>query len=708
MADHEGECLTCAQNGKCELQQVAAYLGISKQPFRTDDVMPKAIDSSNPFFNLDRGKCILCARCVRTCAEVSGNGAIGLAYRGFEARVATMSDGLISESTCQSCGECVAHCPTGALTPKESRVPTREVLTVCPYCGVGCEVYLGVRGDKIVNVRGKKDNVSEPRAAGFASRDASASTEFVHSPERLKQPLIRKNGKLEEATWDEALDFIAANFKKYKANEIGVVASAKCTNEDNYVIQKFARAVLGTNNIDHCARLCHASTLAGLSQSFGAGAMTNSIDELEDAKTILAIGTNTTEAHPVIGFEVKRAVGKGAKLIVINPREIDLRFATTWLRERPGTDVALLMGMMRVIVDNGLADTDFIEKRCENFRNFKHSLAEFDIDSVSRITGVAKEPIIEAARIHTVFAPIAEKIPSSRRSPPTRTRRRGRSLTRCAVSRRCPHALFVAPGCCYGPVARGPAGARRRHPEYQGPVSPHRLSGGVGAARHRHQHSAQVAELRASARALSAVGVRRAGRLDRDAARRRPAGRGGDAGDRCERTLELRLDVPANAGCGTQTLTVNAQGQGNKVDLPVAVTLAKELPAKLTVNPSLPALRGTSKSSFEYQLTIKNDSGRNLVVSFAANAPKNFETSFTEAYGTQELSSVAIEAGKSKDVKLKVRPPSTVDAGTYPVSVTVSAEDATAKAEVTLEIVGQPRLIAVRPRRARQRPRRSR
>jgi uncharacterized repeat protein (TIGR01451 family) len=157
-------------------------------------------------------------------------------------------------------------------------------------------------------------------------------------------------------------------------------------------------------------------------------------------------------------------------------------------------------------------------------------------------------------------------------------------------------------------------------------------------------------------------------------------------------SLELRLDVPANAGAGTQTLTVSAEGQGNTVTLPIAVTLAQKLPAKLKVDTALPALRGTSKSSFEYQLTIKNDSGRNLTVSFTAQAPKNFETSFTEAYGSKELSSVAIEAGKSKDVKLKVRPPSTVDAGTYPVSVTVSAEGATAKTDVSLEIIGQPRL----------------
>ncbi len=404
MADHEGECLTCPRNGKCELQQVAAYLGITKQPFRKT-VIPQPTDSSNPFFNLDRGKCVLCARCVRTCDEITCRGAIGIANRGYEAKVATFGDGLLIDSTCQSCGECVARCPTGALTAKESRAPTREVLTVCPYCGAGCEIYIGVRGDKIVSVRSNPASESG-RSGRLCVKGRFGIADFVNSPERLTKPLIRRNGRLEEATWDEALELVASRLKAYKPEETGVVASAKCTNEDNYVIQKFARAALGTNNIDHCARLCHASTLAGLSRTFGAGAMTNSINEIGNAATIMAIGTNTTEAHPVIGFEIKRAVNRGAKLIVINPREVDLAgFATVWLRQRPGTDVALLMGMMRVIVDEGLADDTFINERCENFDEFRKSLAEFDIDSVSKITGVPREQIAQAARIYATDRP---------------------------------------------------------------------------------------------------------------------------------------------------------------------------------------------------------------------------------------------------------------------------------------------------------------
>jgi len=403
IADHPLDCLTCPSNQQCELQKVAAYLGITDQPFRrTTRIFP--VDTSNPFFDLDRNRCILCARCTRTCNEITCVGAIELAYRGYEAKVATFGGGPLLDSICQSCGECVVRCPVGALAVKDAKPPTREVATTCPYCGVGCGMYLGIRDGRIVSIRGDRDN---PASKGrLCVKGRYAISEFVHHPERLTTPLIRRNGELTEASWDEALDLIASKLASYSPDEVAVVSSAKCTNEDNYVIQKFARAVLGTNNVDHCARLCHASTVAGLGQSFGAGAMTNSIGEIAEAACILAIGTNTTSAHPVIGFEVKRAVRRGARLIVANPREIDLcRHAELWLGHKPGTDVALLMGMMRVIVDEGLLDSSFIEERCENFDAFKESLKSFDLDTVEGITGVAKDKIAEAARIYATSKP---------------------------------------------------------------------------------------------------------------------------------------------------------------------------------------------------------------------------------------------------------------------------------------------------------------
>ena len=397
-------CVTCAKNEHCELQDIVDYLGITELPFKhTERSYP--VDTSNPFFYRDLAKCVLCGKCVRVCDEVLGVGAVAVINRGFGSKVATFGDKPIIDSNCVSCGECVARCPVGALMPKVTERPTREVATTCTYCGVGCGLYLGVRDGKVMSVRGKREDTVNN---GFLCVKGRFGFDFIHHQDRLKSPLIKKNGKFVEAGWDEALELVATKLGGYKPDELAVISSAKCTNEDNYVAQKFARAVLGTNNVDHCARLCHAPSVAGLVQSFGSGAMTNSFNEFRDAGCIFAIGTNTTEAHPIIALELKRAVDNGARLIVANPREIDLvRWSHLWLQHNPGSDVALLMGMMRVIVDEGLLDQDFIDKRCENFDAFKVSLKNFDLNSVARITGVPKDKITEAARIYASNKPSA-------------------------------------------------------------------------------------------------------------------------------------------------------------------------------------------------------------------------------------------------------------------------------------------------------------
>jgi formate dehydrogenase alpha subunit len=398
-------CEFCPNNNRCELQEVAAYIGVdeSTPPYEYKGL---PVVKSDPFFERNYNLCIACTRCVRACQEVRGNSAIGLVFQNGKVVVGSTSPTL-EVSGCQFCGACVDVCPTGALTEwinKWEGDAERRVLSTCPYCGVGCQLELLVKKDRIIGVSPKGNGTVNKGQACVKGK--FGIVEYVHHRDRLVFPLIRKNGNFVEVTWDEALDLIAERMGSYNANEVAVISSAKCTNEENYVAQKFARAVLGTNNVDHCARLCHASTVAGLAQSFGAGAMTNSIDEIKHAKCILAIGTNTTDAHPVIGMDVKNSTKNGTKLIVANPREIELvKYADLWLQQNPGSDVALLMGMMKVIVDENLHDKDFIEARCENFDAFRDSLKEFDLEKVEKITGVPKDKIVEAARIYATDKP---------------------------------------------------------------------------------------------------------------------------------------------------------------------------------------------------------------------------------------------------------------------------------------------------------------
>jgi formate dehydrogenase (NADP+) alpha subunit len=405
LSNHPLECHDCTANNQCELQRVAAFVGLSEGEHsrlrRTSLNIP--IDTSNPFFQLDHDKCILCGICVRTCDEIQGVNALDFMERGWKTKIATFGDKPIVDSVCESCGECVERCPVGALSRKNSEVPSREVKTVCVYCGVGCGMHLGVRGNTVVNARADRDNSVNK---GNLCAKGRFGYNFVNHPDRLSTPLVRKNGKLVSATWDEALKIIGSKFKEYKSEQFATLSSAKCTNEENYVIQKFTRAVMGTNNIDHCARLCHAPTVAGLAQSFGSGAMTNSIEEIAQSACLFAIGTNTTAAHPVIGLRMKEAVRNGAKLIVANPKEIDLcRYADIFLQHRPGTDVALLMGMMRIIIDEGLEDEGFIEDRCENYEAFRDALDAYDASFVQRITGVSWDKIAEAARCFATIKP---------------------------------------------------------------------------------------------------------------------------------------------------------------------------------------------------------------------------------------------------------------------------------------------------------------
>jgi formate dehydrogenase alpha subunit len=404
-ANHTQDCTNCIKNNQCQLQKVTAFVGIDKDRFERmrKNRLEIEEDNSNPFFNLDHNKCILCGICIRTCDEIQGVNALDYGYRGYNTVVSTFGNKPIKDSVCESCGECVVRCPVGSLYPKNTSVPSREVKTVCTYCGVGCNIFLGVRGNRVVSSRGDRDSIVNNGRLCVKGR---FGYEFIHHEERLKTPLIKSNGEFRKATWDEALDLIAKKFSSSKKEKFAALSSARITNEENYIVQKFTRVVMGTNNIDHCARLCHSPSVAGLAQTFGSGAMTNSNEEFKHASTIFSIGSNTTAAHPIIGLNIKKAKRNGAKLIIANPKEIDLcRHADLFIQHKPGTDVALLMGMMNVILKENLTDEEFIQNRSEDYEIFKLSLEQFSPEIASGITGVPQEKIIEAARIYATNKP---------------------------------------------------------------------------------------------------------------------------------------------------------------------------------------------------------------------------------------------------------------------------------------------------------------
>jgi|SRR6056297_225579 len=417
MANHHGNCFTCAKNQDCELLKIARYLGMDEAHFNRfrerEEVL--AIDDSHPAFIYDPNKCILCAKCVRACHEIAGVGAIDLAFRGDESKVSTFGDKPILESICESCGECVSRCPTGALIPRHKKQAVRETKTVCPYCGVGCSIYLGTRGNEIVSVRG--DDQSPVNKGGLCVK-GRFGFDFINHPDRLTKPLIRNAGKgkdikvdgdlhevFREASWEEALDLVARRLSgikdEYGPDRIGVLGSGKFTNEENYVVQKFARLVLGTNNVDHCARLCHASTVTGASAAFGRGAMSNSFSDIAAADLLFVIGSNTTDCHPIVGRIIRQGVNSGhTKLIVGDPRGIELAsIASAHMQHKPGTDVALLNAMMHVIIEENLQDREFIENRTEGYEELAETVKNYPPEVGEDITGVPKDEIIKAARL---------------------------------------------------------------------------------------------------------------------------------------------------------------------------------------------------------------------------------------------------------------------------------------------------------------------
>ncbi|HWN90538.1 MAG TPA: formate dehydrogenase subunit alpha, partial [Verrucomicrobiae bacterium] len=357
-----------------------------------------AVDDSKSFFVLDREACILCGRCTTACAEVQHIGAISLIGRGHESRVGVAGDGLMSSSICTSCGQCVATCPTGALRPKEKPAAiARQIETTCPYCGVGCGIKLNVREDGKLAVMA--EDVPENRSSlGTLCVKGRFGTGFVHSRDRITAPMVKRDGTWRKVSWDEALEAAADGLARNR-ERFGAFASAKATNEDGYIIQKLARVVMGTNNVDHCTRLCHSPSVEAMLTSMGSGATSNSYQDYEEAGCLMVVGADASANHPVIAIRLRKAVSRGARLIVINPKRIELcDQADLWLQELPGTDVALFNAMAKLILDEGLARLDFIRSRTEGFEAWAASLAPYTLEHAEKITGVPRDAIAQAAR----------------------------------------------------------------------------------------------------------------------------------------------------------------------------------------------------------------------------------------------------------------------------------------------------------------------
>ena len=416
ISDHPLDCLTCPANGNCELQDMAGVTGLREVRYGYEGANHLTLkkDESNPYFTFDSSKCIVCNRCVRACEETQGTFALTISGRGFESRVSAGQSESFMESECVSCGACVEACPTATLTEKSViwlGQAEHSITTTCAYCGVGCSLKAEMKGNEVVRMVPAKDGKANEGHACVKGRFAWG---YATHKDRILKPMIRSKitDPWKEVSWDEALDYAAAEFKRIQAkhgvDSIGGIVSSRCTNEEGYLVQKLVRAAFGNNNVDTCARVCHSPTGYGLKTTLGESAGTQTFKSVEKSDVILVIGANPTDGHPVFASRMKKRLRQGARLIVIDPRRIDLVKsphirAQHHLQLRPGTNVAMVSALAHVIVTEGLMAEGFIAERCdlrafEQWRAFV-SRPEQSPEVSAAITGVPAEQVREAARL---------------------------------------------------------------------------------------------------------------------------------------------------------------------------------------------------------------------------------------------------------------------------------------------------------------------
>ncbi|WP_127090738.1 formate dehydrogenase subunit alpha [Aquabacter cavernae] len=417
ISDHPLDCLTCSANGDCELQDMAGVVGLRevRYGYEGENHIKMGKDESNPYFTYEKSKCIVCNRCVRACEEVQGTFALTISGRGFGSRVSPGMDEEFLSSECVSCGACVQACPTATLNEKamfDIGTPEHSLVTTCAYCGVGCTFKAEMRGDELVRMVPYKDGKANRGHSCVKGRFAYG---YATHKDRILKPMIRASihEPWQEVSYEEAINYAASEFKriqaKYGRRSVGGITSSRCTNEETYLVQKLIRGAFGNNNVDTCARVCHSPTGYGLSQTYGTSAGTQDFDSVEDSDVILVIGANPTDGHPVFGSRMKKRLRQGAKLIVVDPRQIDIVRtphvqADYHLPLRPGTNVAIVTALAHVIVTEGLVNESFVRERCDwdEFQDWAAFVADerHSPETIQKFTGVDPKLVRGAARLY--------------------------------------------------------------------------------------------------------------------------------------------------------------------------------------------------------------------------------------------------------------------------------------------------------------------